>query len=168
MSTKTTFKRISLVAVAALGFGMVAAVPSYAAPATTTVVKVGPGAAGDAAPGTAQAIYTSVGTEVTSVIRVLTTTAETAGDLTITPTVACAGTVATTCTGGLAVGAAGLGKVGMTTAGTLGAAVALTATADKWTASVAAGVQALAWSSGTVPASKFAFLRCMAFVGGKL
>jgi hypothetical protein len=152
MSTKTTFKRVALVTVAALGFGMVAAMPSFAAPATTTVVKVGPGAAGDGAPGTTQDIYTSAGTEVTSVIRVLTTTAETAGDITITPTVACAGTVATTCTGGLTVGAAGAGKVGMTTAGTLGAAVALTATVNKWTSSATAGVMTLGWSSGTVPA----------------
>ena len=60
MSTKTTFKRISLVTVAALCFGLLAAVPSIAAAASTTVVKVGPGAAGDGAPGTAQDIYTSL------------------------------------------------------------------------------------------------------------
>jgi len=36
MSKKTTFKRISLVTVAALGFGMVAAVPSFAAASATT------------------------------------------------------------------------------------------------------------------------------------
>jgi hypothetical protein len=35
MSTKTTFKRISLVAVAALGFGMISVVPSQAASGTT-------------------------------------------------------------------------------------------------------------------------------------
>ena len=37
MSTKTTFKRVALVAVAALGFGMLSAVPSSAATSTTTV-----------------------------------------------------------------------------------------------------------------------------------
>jgi len=41
MSTKTTFKRIALVAVAALGFGMVSAVPSNAAAVTTSAVTVG-------------------------------------------------------------------------------------------------------------------------------
>jgi len=38
MSTKTTFKRIALVAVAALGFGMVSAVPSFAANSATPFV----------------------------------------------------------------------------------------------------------------------------------
>ena len=38
MSTKTTFKRISLVAVAALGFGLVAAVPSSAAQTTAATI----------------------------------------------------------------------------------------------------------------------------------
>ena len=37
MSTKTTFKRIALVAVAALGFGMVSAIPSQAATGDFTV-----------------------------------------------------------------------------------------------------------------------------------
>jgi hypothetical protein len=41
MSTKTTFKRVALVAVAALGFGMVSAVPSNAAAVTTSAVTVG-------------------------------------------------------------------------------------------------------------------------------
>ena len=41
MSTKTTFKRVALVAVAALGLGMVAAVPSYAANTATSAVTLG-------------------------------------------------------------------------------------------------------------------------------
>ena len=41
MSTKTTFKRVALVAVAALGFGMLSVVPSSAAPITPTAVTVG-------------------------------------------------------------------------------------------------------------------------------
>jgi len=41
MSTKTTFKRIALVAVAALGFGMLSVVPSSATARTATSVVVG-------------------------------------------------------------------------------------------------------------------------------
>ena len=37
MSTKTTFKRIALVAVAALGFGMLSVAPSSAVPQTDTL-----------------------------------------------------------------------------------------------------------------------------------
>jgi len=39
MSTKTTFKRVALVAVAALGLGMLSVAPSSAAPASTNVLK---------------------------------------------------------------------------------------------------------------------------------
>ena len=41
MSTKTTFKRVALVAVAALGMGMMSAVPSSAAAATPTAIVAG-------------------------------------------------------------------------------------------------------------------------------
>jgi hypothetical protein len=41
MSTKTTFKRVALVAVAALGFGMLSSVPSQAADETPTSITVG-------------------------------------------------------------------------------------------------------------------------------
>ena len=42
MSTKTTFKRIALVTVAALGFGVLSSVaPATAAPITPTAVTVG-------------------------------------------------------------------------------------------------------------------------------
>ena len=42
MSTKTTFKRIALVAVAALGFGVLTSVaPASAAPVTPTAVTIG-------------------------------------------------------------------------------------------------------------------------------
>jgi len=40
MSTKTTFKRIALVAVASLGFGMLSAAPSSAAPGTATAIAI--------------------------------------------------------------------------------------------------------------------------------
>ena len=41
MSTKTTFKRVALVVVATLGFGMLSALPSYAAEATPTALVAG-------------------------------------------------------------------------------------------------------------------------------
>jgi len=37
MSTKTTFKRVALVAVASLGFGLMSAAPSSAAEVTSTI-----------------------------------------------------------------------------------------------------------------------------------
>jgi len=40
MSTKTTFKRIALVAVASLGFGMLSVAPSSAAPGTATAIAI--------------------------------------------------------------------------------------------------------------------------------
>ncbi len=41
MSTKTTFKRVALVAVAALGFGMLSNVPANAAAIEPTAITVG-------------------------------------------------------------------------------------------------------------------------------
>jgi hypothetical protein len=46
MSTKTTFKRIALVAVAALGFGMLSVVPSTAASTGTVIVTDSANASG--------------------------------------------------------------------------------------------------------------------------
>jgi hypothetical protein len=59
MSTKTTFKRIALVAVAALGFGVLSVVPSQATVTGTTVTVVKDGtAASQAADTTTAAIFT--------------------------------------------------------------------------------------------------------------
>jgi hypothetical protein len=62
MSTKTTFKRIALVAVASLGFGMVSAVPSFAADAevaagTVTALNVKKANANTYVQGSTQTIY---------------------------------------------------------------------------------------------------------------
>jgi hypothetical protein len=75
MSTKTTFKRIALVAVAALGLSLVAVVPSNAASTGTAVVTLS-AATGTGAVGTA-ATFT-----VTSTISSAATTADT---VTVTP-----------------------------------------------------------------------------------
>ena len=68
MSTKTTFKRISLVAVAALGFGMVAAVPSFATATTTVTASV--------------ASASTYSDALAAVTNVVTITGGTSGDLT--------------------------------------------------------------------------------------
>ena len=148
MSTKTTFKRISLVAVAALGFGMVAAVPSFAANSSSADLFTG------TTTGTATSLYVAAGTEVTTPVYITTVGTDTAAQtISATPTVACAGTVATTCTGGLTVGAPGVGKVGMSTTGVdATAALSLTAASAKYTVAASAGIETLAWSAGTVPA----------------
>jgi hypothetical protein len=148
MSTKTAFRRISLVAVAALGFGLVAAVPSSAANTTDASVFTA------TTTGAATSLYVAAGTEVTTPVFITTVATDTsANTLSVTPTVACAGTVATTCTGGLAVGAPGLGKVGLSTTDfDATAALSLTAASAKYTLAATAGVTTLAWSAGTVPA----------------
>ena len=69
MSTKTTFKRIALVAVASLGFGMVSAVPSFAADAevaagTVTALNVKKANANTYVQGSTQTIYVGTTTAV--------------------------------------------------------------------------------------------------------
>jgi len=67
MSTKTTFKRIALVAVAALGLGVMSVVPSQATPISTTVT------AGDAG-ATTQLTSTTVSSDTTTGTSVTVTT----------------------------------------------------------------------------------------------
>ena len=142
MSTKTTFKRIALVAVASLGFGMLSAAPSSATVATVAIVEL------DATDAATANLYTTAGTAVTLPIYLETTTATTEADtITLTPSI-----TSQPAGGTLEVGAAGQDKVGMTTAGTLGANVATTAAATKHTLAVSAGVATLVWSEGTIPA----------------
>jgi hypothetical protein len=74
MSTKTTFKRIALVAVAALGLSLVAVVPSTAASTGTAVITASADATG------------AVGTAVTFTITSTISSAATAADtITVTP-----------------------------------------------------------------------------------
>jgi hypothetical protein len=137
-----SLKKVSAVAVASLGFGLLSVVPAQASVATVAALTT---VDGDA---TNSIVYTTVGTEVLTDVFALTTTDTTEADtLTITPTITSQPAGDT-----LSVGTAGSGKVGMKTSGTLGANVATTATADKHTLAVSAGVATLTWSSGTIPA----------------
>jgi hypothetical protein len=137
-----SLKKVSAVAVASLGFGLLSVVPAQATVATVAALTT---VDGDA---TSSIVYTTVGTQVLTDVYALTTTETTEADtLTITPTITSQPAGNT-----LSVGTAGSGKVGMTTTGTLGANVATTAAADKHTLAVSAGVATLVWSSGTIPA----------------
>jgi hypothetical protein len=142
MSTKTTFKRIALVAVAALALGSFSAVSASATVSTARVVK-----AGSTLGATANVYAAAIGVAKTVPVAITTTTATTEAEtVTVTPTITSAPAGST-----LTVGAAGAKKVGITAASATGA-FADTATADKWTATAPAGVWTGVWSSGTVPA----------------
>ncbi len=140
MSTKTSFKRIALVAVTALGAGVLSVAPANAALSTTVAVVTN----------TSGTVYGTVGTAATAQLQLATTTAEaagTAGDsFTLVPTIA-----SQPVGGGLTVGAPASGTVGLTSPAVTGN-MAATATANKWTSTVSAGIQTLAFSSGTIPA----------------
>ena len=137
-----SLKKVAVVAVASLGFGLLSVVPVQAAVATTAVVEL------DASDASTATLYTTAGTEVTLPIYLqAATAADAAQTITLTPTISSQPAGDT-----LSVGTAASGKVGMTTAGTLGAGIALTATANKWTAAVSSGVQTLTFSSGLTTA----------------
>jgi hypothetical protein len=138
MSTKTTFKRVALVAVAALGFGMLSVVPSNAVLVTTSAVLST----------SASTVTTTVGVAATATISLATVTAETAaGSIVITPTITSQPTLAVPAT----VGTPASGVVGLTTAVVTGN-LAAAALVNAWTNTITAGVETLAWSSGTIPA----------------
>jgi len=137
-----SLKKVAVVAVASLGFGLLSVVPAQATVATVVALTTVDGDATDSI------VYTTVGTQVLTDVFALTTTATTEADtLTITPTITSQPAGNT-----LSVGTAGSGKVGMTTTGTLGTNVSTTAAEDKHTLAVSAGVATLVWSSGTIPA----------------
>jgi hypothetical protein len=140
MSTKTSFKRIALVAVTALGAGVLSVAPASAALSTTVAVVTN----------TSGTVYGTVGTAATAQLQLATTTAEaagTAGDsFTLVPTIA-----SQPVGGGLTVGAPASGTVGLTSPAVTGN-MAATATVNKWTSTVSAGIQTLAFSTGTIPA----------------
>jgi len=76
MSTKTTFKRIALVTVAALGFGMLSVAPSQATvPATSTISAA------------STTLTTRAGTAATTVLSLIQSISSSAHAYTITPTV---------------------------------------------------------------------------------
>jgi hypothetical protein len=143
MSTKTTFKRIALVAVAVLGAGVLSVAPANATLATTAAVVTN----------TSGVVYGAVGTAATATIALATTTAETTG-VTATDTIVITPTIASQPVGGgLTVGAPASGKVGLSSPVVTGN-FAATGTEDKWTNTVLAGVQSLKphTTVGTIPA----------------
>jgi hypothetical protein len=91
MSTKTTFKRVALVAVASLGFGLLSVVPSNADITVQTVVYTAPGSAGTTEAATVAGVIgtplvitvtntiTGVAGDIATDLPVLTGTATTAG-----------------------------------------------------------------------------------------
>ena len=149
MSTKTTFKRVALVAVAALGAGVLSVAPANATVSTARTVFV------DATVGNGGSTYTSatgtlngnIGVAVTKNIALTTTTATTEAEtISITPVLTSAPAGST-----VSVGTAGTAKVGLSSPTDSGD-YAASAGATKWTNAVTSGVNTLAWSSGTVPA----------------
>jgi len=143
MSTKTSFKRIALVAASALAIAGFSAVPANAALSTTVAVVTSSSAT----------VYGTVGTAATATISLATTTAETTG-VTATDTLAITPTISSQPVGGaLTVGAPASGTVGLTDPIVTGN-FAATGTQNRWTNTVSAGVQSLKphTTVGTIPA----------------
>ena len=143
MSTKTSFKRIALVAASALAIAGFSAVPAHAALSTTAAVVTSSSAT----------VYGAVGTAATATISLATTTAETTG-VTATDTLAITPTISSQPAGGaLTVGAPASGTVGLTDPIVTGN-LAATGTTNRWTNTVSAGVQSLKphTTVGTIPA----------------
>jgi trimeric autotransporter adhesin len=140
MSTKTLRKRIALVAVSALGFGLVSAAPSSAAATANFVVVAGES--------------TVYGTTSAAAVTDLKYTASAATDatstITITPTI-----VSQPVSGGVTVGQAGANSVGATISSPAGTTTAASATAGKFTLSTSAGVNTMGFltaTTGSIPA----------------
>ena len=138
-----SLKKVSAVAVASLGFGLLSVVPASAALSTTVAVVTSSSAT----------VYGAVGTEATATISLATTTAETTGvtatdAITITPTISSQPVGA-----GLTVATAGSGKVGLKTPIVTGN-FAATGTTNKWTNAVTNGVETFTphTTVGTIPA----------------
>jgi len=140
-----SLKKVSAVAVASLGFGLLSVVPANAALATTVAVVTSSSAT----------VYGTVGTEATATISLATTTAETTGvtatdAITITPTIS-----SQPVGGGVTVGTVASGKVGLKTPIVTGNFVASGSGAtNKWTNAIANGVETFTphTTVGTIPA----------------
>jgi hypothetical protein len=144
-----SLKKVSAVAVASLGFGLLSVVPAQAAVSTARTVFV------DATVGNGGTTYTSatgtvrgnIGIAVVKDIALTTVTAITEAEtISITPVLTSSPSGST-----VTVGTAGTAKVGMTSLVDTGN-IDTSATADKLTNALATGVNTLAWSSGTAPA----------------
>jgi hypothetical protein len=132
-----SLKKVSAVAVASLGFGLLSAVPANA---TTTATAVTVVAASD--------VYGFTGTAAETPVSITTVTATAATQvLTLTPTVTNKPGSST-----MTVGAAGSTQTGLITPVDGLTSFDTSTTADKWTNAVSSGVQTLTYSSGTIAA----------------
>ena len=137
MKTISLRKKVSAVAVASLGFGLLSVVPAQAT-TTATVVTVGG----------ADNVYGFTGTAATTPINVSTTTATGATQvITLTPTVQNSPGGST-----MTVNSAGSTRVGLVSPVGGLTSFETSTTANKWTNAVASGVQTLTYSSGTIAA----------------
>jgi len=144
-----SLKKVSAVAVASLGFGLLSVIPAQAAVTTarTVFVDATVGDGGTTYTSATGTLYGNIGVAVTKKVALTTVTAADAAEvISITP-------VLTSSPSGSAVtvGTAGTGKVGMASAVNAGNVVAADA-ANKWTNAVTAGVNTLTYSSGTAVA----------------
>jgi trimeric autotransporter adhesin len=136
MSTKTIYKRIALVAVTALGAGVLSVAPASAATASAAVVTAG-----------ATNIYGFTGTAASTAINVATTgNTDATQSITVTPTVTSKPNGST-----MTVNTPASTTVGLKTAVVTGNLVGSN-TANRWTNTITAGVGTLAFSTGDIPA----------------
>jgi hypothetical protein len=147
MSTKTSFKRIALVAVAALGMGVLASVSASAAVTTSRALFVdstGSTTYDDAT----QTVAGNIGTATTATVAITTVTAADATEvISITPAIVSAPASST-----LTVGTAGTAKVGMITTGYTTGDINTSATSGDWTLAVSSGVSTLTFNAVSGPA----------------
>jgi len=144
-----SLKKVAVVAVASLGFGLLSVVPAQSAVSTARTVFV------DATVGDSGTTYTSatgtlvgnIGIAVTKKVALTTATAVTEAEvISITPVLTSSPSGST-----VTVGTAGAAKVGMIATGAAGTTT--TTGANNWTAAVTSGVRTLTYASGTIPAA---------------
>ncbi len=145
-----SLKKVAVVAVASLGFGLLSVVPANAVVTTARTILVDD-AAGTTFDDASQVVYGAIGVAASAKIGITTATGTDAAEtISVTPTIASKPSASA-----LTVGTVGAGTVGMVTTGIdTNAALVLVANAAsaKYGADVSNGVETLAWSAGTVPA----------------
>jgi len=143
-----SLKKVAVVAVASLGFGLLSVVPANAAVTTARTIFVDD-SGGTTYNDASQIVYGAIGVAVTVDIGITTVTAADAAEtISVTPSV-----VSKPAASSLTVGQAGTAKVGMITTGFDNtAAMATTAADSKWTLATSAGVNTLAFNATTGPA----------------
>ena len=150
MKTISLRKKVSAVAVASLGFGLLSVVPANAAVTTarTVFVDATVGDTGTTYTSATGTLYGNIGVEVTKKVALTTVTAaDVAEVISITPVLTSSPSGST-----VTVGAAGAAKVGMKSPVNAGS-LATSATDSKWTNAVSGtGVNTLTFNATTGPA----------------